>query len=208
MDHTKCHIRALVLLAIAMLSLVAHAQPETIPAAIAKGAVGSVSTVPSGPTPTVAALLRTTDTVVIGTLGEPRSYLFDDQREVFTDYPLTDPTFIFQAHMMGASTPGRMPTVTVTQRGGTLIVNGTKFTQSEPALPPLQSGNRALFLLERAGDKYLIAGNFYGVFEIIDEKLMPLAARTDFAEEFKNITVAAAVDSIMTTLRARPVLEK
>jgi hypothetical protein len=109
---------------------------------------------------------------------------------------------------MGASTPGRMPTVTVTQRGGTLIVNGTKFTQSEPALPPLQSGNRALFLLERAGDKYLIAGNFYGVFEIIDEKLMPLAARTDFAEEFKNITVAAAVDSIMTTLRARPVLEK
>src|SRR5258708_21080322 len=103
-------------------------QRETIPESVAKGAVAALSTVPSGPTPAVADLLRITDVVVKGTIGQPRSYLSDDQRCVFTDYPISDPAFIYQSQMTTARTPGLLPTVSVTLRGGTVMVTGLRLT--------------------------------------------------------------------------------
>lgn len=191
-------------LALLCFSLSVQAQQrETIPELMAKGGVAALATVPSGPTPPVADLLRLTDVVVRGTVGQPRSYLSDDQRDIYTDYPIGDPVFIYQSQMTTSRTPGILPSVTVTLRGGTVMVNGVSFTATEPALRPLQPGTQALFLLQRVGDKYLIAGRYFGAFGIKSDKLMPLAVRDDFAPEYRNVAVADAVDSMMTTLRAQ-----
>jgi hypothetical protein len=175
-------------------------QRETIPEAIAKGAVGSVATAPSGQLPSVADLLRITDVVARGTIGPGRSYLSDDQRDVYTDYPITEPIVIYQSNVATSLTPGTVPSVTVTVRGGTVVVNGTTFTHTEPGLRPLQAGTQGLFLLQRVGSKYRVAGTFFGAFSIKDGKVMPLAGRSDFAPEYRDIALSDAVKSMMTVL--------
>lgn len=183
-------------------------QRETIPESVAKGAVAALSTVPSGPTPSVADLLRITDVVVKGTIGQPRSYLSGDQRDIYTDYAISDPVFIYQLHLTPSRTPGVLPTVTVTLRGGTVMVNGLSFTATEPALRPLQPGSQALFLLQHVGDKYRVAGWYFGAFGIKDGRVIPLNARDDFAPEYRNVALSDAVDSMIATLRAQARLPK
>jgi hypothetical protein len=82
------------------------------------------------------------------------------------------------------------------------MVSGVQFTQKEPALPPLQAGTTALFLLHRSGNKYLIVGKYFGAFAIADGRLRPLVAREDCAPEYRNETLSTAVDTLTTGLRA------
>jgi len=166
-----------------------------------RSAVGRVASVPSGPLPTMSDLLGITDVVVMGTIGNPRSYVSEDQRDVYTDYPINNAVFIYQKQPTATQTPGTLPGVTVTQLGGTVTVNGTKFTQKEPALLPLQSGTQGLFLLQRIGTKYQITRVYYGAFRIVDGVLLPLMARKDFLPEYRNMTVSAAVTSIRAILQ-------
>src|SRR6266540_5525091 len=121
-----------------VLLLSPQANRETIPDAVAHGATGRVATVPSGPMPTVPEILRDTDMIVLGTLGEPHSYLSDDQQDIFTDYRIVNPEILFQSDISSTPTPGITPTVTVTQVGGTINVKGTVFTQKESALSLLE----------------------------------------------------------------------
>jgi hypothetical protein len=205
---TSVMTRLLTLVLLCLSASVQAQQRETIPDLVAKGAVAALSTVPSGPTPSVADLLRITDVVVKGTIGQPRSYLSDDQRDIYTDYPISDPVFIYQSQMTTSRTPGVLPTVTVTLRGGTVMVNGLRFTATEPALRPLQPGSQALFLLQHVGDKYQVAGWYFGAFGIQDGSVIPLNARRDFAPEYRNVAVSDAVDSMMAALRTQVRLPK
>jgi hypothetical protein len=193
------YVRALLLLAMSMPTT--QVQRQTIPDAVAEGAVSSVATVPSGQVPTMSALLPMTDIIVTGIIGEPRSYLSEDKRDVYTDYLIGNPVFLYESKLAAVPRPGMVQNVTVTQLGGTVMVNGTKFTQKEPALLPLGTGANALFLLHRSGDKYLIVGKYFGAFRITDGRLVPLVTREDFAPEYRNKNVSVAVDAMMTTLR-------
>jgi hypothetical protein len=190
-------------LGILTFSLSVEAQRLTIPELVARGGVGSVATAPSGQLPTVADLLRVTDVIVMGTVGEPRSYLSADQRDVFTDYPLTHPVFIHGSSKIATPMPGVVPRVIVTQLGGTVAINGIQFTQKEPALPPLQTGMIGLFLLQRVGDKYLIAGRFYGAFDITDDEVTPLMSREDFAPDYRKVRVSDAIERMVKVRSAQ-----
>ncbi len=177
------------------------AQFDTIPQSIAKGAVGSASTVPSGVSPSVERILRITDLVVSGTVGESRSYLSDDQMEVYTDIALGDPTVLYQSHqLVTAAVPGVIPTVTITQRGGTISIEGTTFTQREEALPALQIGTKGLFFLQRVGNKNVIAGKFYGAFSVVDGRVTPLMSSKDYAQEYRGLALADAVRLALRTV--------
>ncbi len=83
--------------------------------------------------------------IVYGTIGEGRSYLSDDQRDVYTDYPINEPVFAYRSELASIPAGRVVQGVTVTQLGGTVTVNGVAFTQTEPALPPLEAGTRGLF---------------------------------------------------------------
>ena len=194
--------KSLAALALVAVPLLVSAQHETIPEAIVRGAYGRIRTPGSGVGPSVDDILRRTDIVVRGVLGEPRSYLSDDQRDVLTEYPMIEPIFLYQAQFTSASLPGILPTMTVTQLGGTVVLNGVTYTQAEQSLLPLQRGFEGLFLLQRVGNRHMIAGTFVGIFSLSGETLTPLAKTgTLFAAEFKGLSTTEAIADIVNRLR-------
>jgi hypothetical protein len=165
--------------------------------------VGSVATTPSGETPSVAELVRETETLAAGTLSNPRSYLSDDEAEVLTDYDLADQVTLFTTKSDSFRAPTLPQPLTLTQKGGTVVVNGVSFTEKEPALEPLTPGTRVLCLLKSAGNKNMIVGAFFGIFSVEDGVVKPLTTRTGFAPDYRNVEYGAAVDSMLRVVRAR-----
>jgi hypothetical protein len=153
--------------------------------------------------PGLTELLQITDVLVVGTLGNPNSYLSDDKTEVLTDYALTDQAILFEAKPRLSGKPSAPRAVTITQKGGTVVVDGVSFTERQPALEPLKPGSRVLCLLEAVGNKTMIAGSFFGVFSVEAGRLNPLMARPDFAREYRGAEYGSAVDSMLRVLRAR-----
>jgi hypothetical protein len=199
-------VSALMLFAIA-LATTAHAQVRTVPQALARAgeSLHGSRTSPSGPLPTLDRILLKTDLVVSGVIGESRSYLSDDQMDVRTDYEILAPVILYESVAIPA---GQLPTrpVTVTMLGGVITINGLTYTSTHRALPRLESGTEALFLLRQIGSRFFIGGAYYGVFGMLGGKLMPLSTKQGFAQELYDLPVAQATDEIVrrvTALRNR-----
>ena len=185
-------------------SAFAQAERPTIPDVLARAgeSLSGVSFVPSGPTPTVADILEDTDIIVRGVVGEPRSYLSEDQRDVYTDYPINGPTFLYQATLESSPKPGIVPSVVITVRGGSVRINGLTYTFVDYALRPLKPGSECLLLLKRVGDHYAIAGSYLGIFGVADGKLTPLTGKQGFAPEYRDVPVTQAANEIVMRRRA------
>jgi hypothetical protein len=115
----------------------------------------------------------------------------DDQREVFTEYPL------FGTITLRDSRAGRrVPITGVTVLGGTVEIAGLRYTSEHLTLPvsSLTPGSEYLLLLRESGGRFYIAGKYYGIFAVAPEGVAPLARRRDFANDFKSLTVPEAVD--------------
>jgi len=195
-----------------LFAISAHAQRITIPEALARGGVSGGGTAPSGLGPSLNEILQATDLVVVGTLGEPHSYLSQDQLDVNTDFPVENATvFYYKYRSPKSPEPDNkiQQTLTLTQLGGTIVIDSKKFTQLETALPTLQLGTKGLFLLQRRGGKYWIAGPsatllFYGAFSIThEEELMPLMSRRDFAQEYRDLKVSEGLGRMMKILQSQ-----
>jgi hypothetical protein len=183
------------------------AQLITIPEQLMRAgeSLASGPAIPSGPPPSIDRVLNETGMIVRGVVGEPRSYLSDDKLEIYSDYPLRTPTILYQATMTALSKPG-MPGVTVTAIGGAVTLNGLTFTSTHDALPHLEVGTECLFLLKRVGEKYFIAGTYYGAFRIVGGTVTPLAKTWGFAPELRGApvdVVAADVVARVTALQRR-----
>jgi hypothetical protein len=93
------------LLLVFALAATIDAQLQTIPEMLrtAGESMSGGPTIPSGVAPTLDRVLADTDMIVTGVVGQPRSYLSDDQRDVYTDYPLSNPAFLYQAILTGST---------------------------------------------------------------------------------------------------------
>jgi hypothetical protein len=199
----NARVMALLLLLVAADRVSAQQQQrKTIPESVAAGAIGSVATVPSGQLPKIHDLLKNTDLVLRGTVGESKSYLSDDKLNVYTDYTILDPIILYESHLTAVHTLGAMPHIVVTRLGGTIVINGVNFTQTEPALPPLATGIKALFLLQREGEKLFPAGKYLGVFDVTNDGFRPLVSREDFAPEYRSLKATAAEDEIIKSIHS------
>jgi hypothetical protein len=157
---------------------------------------------PSGPAPSIDAVLSRVDTVVRGTVGDSRSYLSPDQRDVWTDYQIINAIVLYQKRLSPTKTPGMIPTVSVTLRGGALTVNGRAFVARESGLPELPKGAECLFLLTHDNGKYVIAGRYYGAFAIRDDRVVPLTKKEGYAIEFSDVSISRVVSDVLDRLRA------
>lgn len=85
-----------------------YAQLKTIPQQLAEQGTDlrSGASVPSGASPDVDVILRDTDVIVRGVVGNPRSYLSDDQLTIFSDYPIAKPVILFDTMIASSSKPG------------------------------------------------------------------------------------------------------
>ena len=178
------------------------AQSETIPEAVARGATGHTRTAPSGLSPKVGDILKRTDVIVRGVIGESRSYLSDDRQNVFTDFELKQITIVHERQMRSFAQPGLFATLSVTQLGGRITINGAEYTQIEEGLPLLVSGTECLLFLQQVGQRYHIADTFFGAFEISANRLRPLTAKRDFAPEYRDVPVEQAVLDALNRIRA------
>jgi hypothetical protein len=150
--------------------------------------------------PSIAHTLGNTDVAIIAIVGPPRAgYLSDDQRDVYTDYPLEQRVVLYQREIVPPAL-GNPPAVTVL--GGTANINGVKYTLTHAALPPLPVGATCLFLLKRVGTRYHLADGYYGVFRVSEEGLIPLVNDDRFATEYKGRPTATAMKDIVARLSA------
>jgi hypothetical protein len=193
---------AAVIMFAALMVLEAHpiAQRETIPQAIARGASGKFATTPSGVPPALDRLLSETELIVRGTLGEPRAVLSDDEYDVLTEYPLHRPTILAYSTTQNLRTAS--PPITVTQRGGTIVINGVTFTQTEDALAPLRPGTDGLFLLKRKNSRYVLAGIYFGAFDASGSTLVPLVNKPEFAAGIGSEPVDHAIGHLVARFKA------
>lgn len=173
-------------------------QLETIPqmlARVGKSLTSSPST-PSGITD-MDRVLRETELIVRGTIGSPtQAYLSEDQRSLYTDYPLVKPMVLYDSRVQSSRTPGRGPEITVTILGGSIQVGGLTFTSKPEALSELPVGTEGLFLLKRIDDKYQPVGRFLGAFEIADGQLKrPFTRKQAFADEYRGASAAETAQS-------------
>lgn len=196
---------SVVLLLAASLPVSILGQELTIPEKLAEAGKSLIAgtTVPSGPPPSVQEIIRGTDTLVRGIIGPGRAYLSEDQREIYTDYPIEKPLILFQSAPVSSARPGVMPRITVTVSGGTVTVGNLTFTSMVDALPTLQPGTECLLLLKRIGDRYQIAGAYYGAFGIEHGKSKPLTKKQGFAREYDGASAQATVDDVLAKLHAR-----
>ncbi len=177
----------------------------TIPELLARsgGSTAGGEGMPSGIAPTIASLLPQVDIAVRGVVGPPTTYMTDDLRDVFTDYPIVEPVFLFRSAAASSPRPGLLPEATVTLRSGSVTVDGFVYSYVAEALPSLERGTECLFLLREFEGHLYPVGRYYGVFQIADGKLRPLTRKRGFATELNEIPARQAISEILNGLRSR-----
>jgi hypothetical protein len=187
-----------VLGSIALLS----AQRRTIPDLVASGGGWAPPSIPSGGPPSLRQVALLADTVVRGTVGPAApSYLSPEQDEIYTDFEIRNPIVLYERETPSTSQPGAPRSILVTVRGGTMNFSGTPFSQQYPGQPVMTQGRERLFLLRKTDSKYRIASDYFGVFEIVGNKLVQLSPKQGFAHELDSLSVDASIREIVAALR-------
>jgi hypothetical protein len=192
-------------LACVLISSIAFAQEQqrlTIPEALqqaGKSVVGMQS-VPSGPVPSVADVLKDADTIVRGTVTGSRSFLSDDQRDVYTEYVVRDVTFLHQITAPTNTAPGIAPVFKVRVHGGAVTIGTLTYTFYDQGLPLLNVGSEYLMLVKNQGDYYSVAGDYLGVFSVAGGRLTPATGKGDFAAEYSGASAADVQGTLAQSL--------
>lgn len=157
---------------------------------------------PSGGIVRLDDVLKVTDAIVRGRVGAAKRYLSKDQRDVYTDYTIVAPVILYEAtlSLAGKSAVSRPTTVTV--RRGSVTVNDLTYTVRYPILRSLEPGGEYLFLLRWIEGQYRVAGQYYGVLWIENDRVAPTAADDSFANEPNGVPASEAIEQIVTRRNA------
>lgn len=183
------------ILALAAIAVSNDAAAQTIPEMLAQtdGPLVRTINVEPGLPPSLDELIAKADVIVRARVGFPVTYLSEDQKMVWSDYPLEDPLYAFPALAGATSRPGTINEIRVKHIGGTLTVDGRKVKVTFQQLPNLTPGAECLFFLNHEGDKYKISGGYYGAFVIDGDHAKQLAKVPLFVEELQAMSANAAV---------------
>ena len=150
----------------------------------------------------IKEILAVSDLVVRATVGPYlAAHLTKDGSDVRTDYRLKVAEVLVSPHQPEASVEAqRIDQLILTQRGGTVIIEGHPATVRHVALAPLTPGTDVLMFLVRVGDKYEIAKDYFGAFSVRGDTVTPLAPRVFDEPHRRGLTLAEFRDEIATTL--------
>ncbi len=155
---------------------------------------------------TLKDLLRSADVIVRATVGpRPASYLSPDARDVLTDHVLENVQVLFPRDAGMLARPGPLPLYVVTQKGGTITLEGHQVRSVHRDLAPLQPGTDAIFMLSRNGQKYNIARGYLGVFAVEAGTVTPVARGERLLSTYRGQSVSEFVAAIKADwLELRP----
>ena len=164
----------------------------------------TISTGCECPAVTLEALASGADIVVQGIVKPLKTYLSSDERDLLTDYLVT-PTRIFLQRIAPTAAAGQAPSIVLTRRGGTAVIEGVQVTVADRSVPPLIAGDEYILFLrldrERTGtfrDVSAWAGT-WGVTGGMVQLLEPGI----YGETFGRVR-GIAVNRLEAELRARP----
>src|SRR5439155_17879703 len=105
--------------------------------------------------------------------------------EVYTAYPIWNA--VIRHSVISNSVPAsQRSSMVVTLLGGTITINGLTYTRVHEALPSLEPGQEYLLLLRRVGDRYFLAADYYGAFQISGSVATNRVQKRGFAEELNR----------------------
>jgi hypothetical protein len=121
----------------------------------------------------VEALSEKADSVIEGHVVPVKTYLSEDGCYLLTDFAVTIVNSIAGTNL--ASTRPGMPLV-FTQFGGEDVIDGVKVAVRDRDMPLLHAGQHVIVFLKLSTEtkKYELA-DFGGAFEVIDQKVVPIA---------------------------------
>jgi hypothetical protein len=155
------------------------------------------------PPVTLEELGRGADVIVFATIEDRTSYVSPDGTDVWTDLTLGSVQSVLPFHAAISATPGTVQKLVATQLGGKVMIDGHQVRSTHADLLPLEIGTSALFLLQRSGDRLLIARRYLGVFARRDREVLPLTQAGWFAAEYKGKPWDEFMQSIVSVARER-----
>lgn len=136
----------------------------------------------------ISRLLEKSDLIVRGVVGRTRgSYLTADESDVRTDVLLTASEILYDRSLtsdLGDAIHG-VP-LTVVQLGGTVMINGHAATVRHVDSPALKPGAEVVIFLIRAGERYEIASDYFGVFGVQAGVIRPLGDSGVFDQRIRD----------------------
>jgi hypothetical protein len=152
-----------------------------------------------------AGLLGDTDVIVRGRVGAPiRSYLSEDQYDVYTEYAIHNPRYLYLSDVGLSGPPGMNRPTVVGMLGGKITINGLSYTQTHEQLPSLPVGAECLFLLKRVNERFVIANRYTGAFVIEGTRMRPLNVRPrTYPPQYRAGLVDETVEALIREAKRR-----
>jgi hypothetical protein len=131
-------------------------------------------------------LAQRADLIVHGTVTLKRTYLSDDQRELYTDYEVIPKQVVASSIAIETKKPGFQPLL-VKQFGGRTVINGVPVELTHRNLPLMRDGSDVVLFLafDETGKKYTIQ-DLSGAFIVTDGRVTPLLTPPVKYEQFRG----------------------
>jgi hypothetical protein len=137
-----------------------------------------------------AELLATTHHIVRSTVGSSVTRLTDDGDNIYTTFELSNQNVIFSRKASPSQFGSITPILTVTQQGGSVILDGFKATvtfRCENEVKLNEGMDVVLLLREFNGGHWSVGAD--GAFEIRDSKVIPLDKQAGDHQKFAGMSV-------------------
>lgn len=135
-------------------------------------------------------IVKGADVIVRGTVTPVRTYLSEDQYEVYTDYQLTPVHVVFQKASVGTAAPGIISEpITIARWGGTLTIDGVQVTLSDRDAPSFEATADMVVFLAYDGlrRRYRLVSEVAGAFRSQNGVIEPLVKHERY-QRFRGMT--------------------
>jgi hypothetical protein len=134
-------------------------------------------------------LVGSSDLVLQASVAPLRTYLSDDQYDVFTDFLVTPLTVLLQRTPDTSAVPGDARSIVVRQYGGRMVLDGVQITAVNRDAVPFDTTPTVVLFLKRAQTGgYELVHERLGVFRVRDGQLEPPTTAGDYSR-FRGMSI-------------------
>ena len=156
-----------------------------------------------GPPLAFDRVLEKTDLVIRGVIGQAVPSLSDDGRDIYTTYQLVNSQVLFSANVQQLARPGMPAPATLTQKGGSVIIDGFTASVGYDIVPELSLGMDVVALLHEDKGKYWPAAD-YGLFEVRNSLITPLVRRSGDHQRFAGMNADSFIAEVLALRKSLP----
>ena len=120
---------------------------------------------------TLEQIVRPADLVLYGTVNLIRTYLSEDQRELYSDYEVTPLRVMIQKVAVSTSTPGQARPIIVKQWGGHTTIDGVFVSVEDDDLRPMSSGAEVILVLTLQKDRKYGIDSYAGKLDVSNGRI-------------------------------------